>query len=133
MLHMGRGLTALLLVLGVAAPGLDNCLCGLFGAAEPEDCCAGFEEGAPPPAGPVLDDGPCCCCSVEPEAARGPAPSAFASTAHLEAGPTPEATPSIQVLLAFPQPRLGLERPPAGPDPSPPAALLVRRTIVLII
>lgn len=130
-LDIGRLLTALLLVVGLSLPGLDACFCGLLTTA-PEDCCAGFEEEGNGAAGPVLDDGPCCCCSVEP-LAEAPAPSQWAFTVPVDEGPAPAMAPTVFAGVQRGPAFVGAERPPPGPDPSPPAAIVLRRTVVLIV
>lgn len=132
LVQLSRVLATLLISLGLAAPGLDACLCDLF-TAEVEDCCADFYEDEAPTPGAELDGGPCCCCSLDPVTAR-PAPVNFASlesSAELHVGP--ENPPLWRTAEPASTSLNAKKRAPSGPDPAISAALLVHRTTVFLI
>lgn len=133
-LALGRALVALVLALGLAAPGLDTCLCDVFSGGA-ERCCDETRAQRADAGQAELDEGPCCCCSLDVLAAPAPAPTVVQRESNAPDGERRTASAlaasfaSVELAIAAGQ---GL-RPRGGPDPTPPFARLHRRTVVLLI
>ena len=134
MLRLVRAFGALVLALGLVAPGLGACPCSLVtesrGPCCPDVGALDAEAGAP-----ELDRGPCCCCASEPAQGSSPLPAALQRASldaerdpgpALASSPLPEATRRRVVAASS-------IRPSTGPDPAPPTGLRLRRGVILLI